>query len=462
MKRANLIAVLAVAAPLLVANVPLGCSTKSSGASSPDAGSGYVFRDPQSCRPCHEQHVADWEGSMHSYAVKDPIFQALANVQASDFVGEGGQFCTECHTVPGFLQNETPILKGPGGQMIQKTTGLSVAASAGVPCDVCHSATQVLKSQNAELLFEPNGRVHGPFANAQPSDFHEAVGSPLHTTGDLCAACHNVKLPFNFKDVPLESTGLEWNEWRSMGGDKQCQDCHMPLRGTGPVVDGGPDRPLHAHTFVGVDIALIDHPDKDRQLTLVKALLAASVELSVVLATDAGGKTTGFRASLKNLAGHSVPSGVSSERRMWLEATLKDAGGTVAYQTGMLGADGNLMDGYPEHSTTPKGDPDLWWFGGLVTNPGSPQTNHIVAFPHQADGVIEQLLKPMATATKDFAFPMLAPGAYTLTVRVLFRSVQPYFMHALEIHPVAKLDPILKTRVPILPMAEKTSMFVLP
>ena len=462
MKPGNALAAVAVVLPLVIANVPLGCSSKSSGETASDAGPGFVFRDPQSCRQCHEQHVADWEGSMHSYAEKDPVFRAIADVQASDFVGEAGQFCTECHTVPGFLQNETPIINGPRGEKVQRTSGLSVAASAGVSCDVCHSATQVLKNVNAQILFEPNGTVRGPFDDAQPNDFHKSVFSPLHTTGDLCAGCHNVKVPFNYKDVPLESTGFEWTTWRSMGGEKQCQDCHMPERARGPAAPGGPDRTLHTHTFVGVDVALVDHPDKDRQLAAARDLVTKAVELGAVLVADASGKTTGFTASLKNVAGHAVPSGVTSERRMWLEATLVDGQGTATYSTGMLDANGDLMDGYPEHTTTPAGDPDLWWFGSILTNSGSTETNKIVTYPHRADAVIEQMLKPMATDTKSFAFPSLASGAYTLKLRLLFRSLQPYFMRALERHPLAKLDPALKSRVPLFTMADKSISFTIP
>ncbi len=463
MRIGNALAALGVLASLVVANLPLGCSSKSSGDTpASDAGPTYVFRDPQSCKQCHEQHVAEWEGSMHAYAEKDPVFRAVADVQASDFVGEGGQFCTECHTVPGFLQYETPIISGPGGQKVQRTADLSVAASAGVSCDVCHSATQVLTNVNAQILFLPNGTVRGPFPDAMANDVHQSVFSPLHTTGDLCAACHNVKLPFNFRNVPLESTGFEWNTWRSSGGDKQCQDCHMPERGIGPAAKGGPDRKLHTHTFVGVDVALTDHPDKDRQLAAVKDLVTKAVELGAVLVTDASAKTTGFTASLKNVAGHAVPSGVTSERRMWLEATLTDGQGVSVYRTGMLDPNGDLMDGYPEHTMTPNGDPDLWWFGSIVTNEASTLTKKIVTFPHQGDAVVEQMLKPMATDMKSFAFPALAAGSYTLKLRLLLRAIQPHFMRALERHPIAKLDPALKARIPLLTMAEKMLAFTVP
>ncbi|GAC1364885.1 MAG: multiheme c-type cytochrome [Polyangiales bacterium] len=444
------------------ASLGAGCHASSDPAQ-PDTHGAYVFRDPETCRPCHEQHVKDWEGSMHAYAEKDPIFRGIADVQASDFQGEAGQFCTECHTVPGFLLGETPIVNGPGGQHLQKTSGLSTVAERGVSCDVCHSATAVLRDENAELLFKADGRIRGPIDEPVPNPFHESQVSGLHLSGRLCSACHNVKLPFNYKDITLEGTGFEWAEWgKKPGNDKQCQDCHMPVRGTGPAAKGGPDRTLHAHTFVGADIALVDFPDKARQLDLVTKLMASAASLDGEVLLDGSRKVSGFRASITNLAGHALPSGVTTERRVWLEAKVTDAMGVVRYQTGTLDARGDLMDGFPEHSITPDGDPDLWWYGSLVTNSASTAKSKIVEFPHRADAITTNLIGPNATVTKTFALPGLTAGSYTLTMRLLFRSIPPHFMRALEEHPLVKLDPALEKLVPILEIATRSIAMTVP
>jgi hypothetical protein len=420
-----------------------------------------VFRDPETCRQCHPDHVAEWEGAMHAYAEKDPLFIAIDNIFQNDFDGEGGQFCTQCHTVPGFLGNETRVFMDSNG-FTQITPGLSTIAQHGVSCDVCHSATALDAPFNGQLAFVPDGNVRGPLTDAMPTTAHGNIESELHRNGNLCVGCHNTQLPITAAPVPLEQTANEWQLYRDGGGDKLCMDCHMPARMGQAAVDG-PMRTVHAHTFVGADIALIDFPNAAEQRTLVEQLMAQSATLTDTLVQDASGTVTGLSATIKNLAGHALPSGVTSERRMWLEVTLKDAGGAVRYQTGMLDANGDLMDGIAEHSVTPNGDPDLWWFGAILFSVAADtHVKQIVVFPHRATGITTQFLDPLASATRTFNFPALAAGSYTLEVRLLFRIFQPYFMRALATSVVDAIDPALAARVPTFVIASDAMSFNVP
>lgn len=453
----------ALALSIIVAALA-ACSSKEQPAQpAPDTGidhSDLVFRDPETCRTCHAEHVRQWEGSMHAYAATDPLFHGIADVMTVDFGGElaSAQFCTQCHTVPGTLRGETVLEKGPGGVPTIKTQGLSKIAQMGVSCDVCHSAARVAESFNANIVFEPNGTIRGPFGGALATDAHPSIESPLHRTGELCAGCHNVVLPGGpGRTVPLESTGTEWKEWKSKGGTKECQDCHMPARGRGPVAPGGPDRELHAHTFVGVDVALVDgFPHKDEQRALSEKLLAGAVKLAAKK-VDAG-----LEVSLENLAGHAVPSGSTTERRMWIEARVTAATGEVVFQTGMLDANGDLMDGFPEHTVNPAGDPALWWFGSFVTATAASAPKKLVVFPHQATEIEERLLRPMQTATHTYMLPALKAGTYSARVRLLYRPLQPFFFRELEKHFVVKLDPALAQRATQYVMSETTLGFEQP
>lgn len=445
----------------IAAVVLLGCSTKEPAPASDGGGAAaLVFRDPETCRRCHAQHVSEWEGAMHAYAAKDPVFHAIADLQASDFGGEAGQFCTQCHTPPGFLLGETRVEK-EGAVFRQRTEGLSKVAQAGVSCDVCHSATQVLRPTNAELLFQADGVIRGPFADPIPNEFHSSVGSALHVSGKLCAACHNVKLPFNFKDVPLESTGIEWeNEYLAKGGDKQCQDCHMPSY-EGRATPDGKVRTLHRHTFVGVDVALIDDfPHKDEQRALVQKMLEGALQLNTALQKDVTGRVTGVSVSLRNLAGHAVPSGVTTERRLWVAIDVTDGGGKSVFRSGHLDANGDLMDGIAEHSLDPGGDPSLWVFSSIVKK----KNGELTEIPHRADEIIENLIRPHATVTKTYAMPATLPsGSYRVAVKVQFRAFQPFFLRLLEKHQLTKLDPRIRERVPLMTMAQQALTFeVLP
>lgn len=376
-----------------------------------------VLRNPDSCRECHPDHVADWEGSMHAYAVVDPVFQALNRVKTLDHAGEAADFCTQCHTLPGFLAGETTVTLGDDGIWRQNTTDLSAVAKRGVSCDVCHSITSVVTPNNVGYAFQLDGTVRGPFGDGVPTEFHAQAESPLHRTGEVCIGCHNVLIPDGNEGALVERTGAEWQEFIAGGGTESCQDCHMPAR-TGRAATEGPEREVHAHTFVGVDLALIDDfPDQERQRALVEDMLASAVDL--VAEPIAGG----VRVSLTNRAGHAVPSGVASERDMWLAVRVVDAAGAeVASDV-------------------------TWRFGARLLADGNE-----TLFPHLADGIEEAMLPPHGMASRDFSFA-LPPGTYGIEVELLFRAFKPEFLQALEEHEIGALDPSVRARVPVMTMA---------
>ncbi|MDQ3037120.1 MAG: cytochrome c family protein [Myxococcota bacterium] len=416
-----------------------------------------VFRDPQECRDCHPEHVRDWEGSMHAYAMVDPVFHALADLVASDFEGQAGQLCTQCHSVPGFLGNETVVSRAPDGQFEQRTEGLSPVAQAGVSCDVCHQIAEVLAPQNANIRLVPDGTVRGPFADPQPNAFHASIESPLHRSGEVCTGCHAFVLPIVGREVPLETTAHEWrDEYLAGGGERSCQDCHMVAREGRAAVDG-PMRTIHAHTFEAVDIALVDFPDRERQRGLVEALLRTAVEMDVTVMADPLRAEVGLR----NLAGHAVPSGVTVERRMWVELQLvRDEGGEVIWSTGVVATDEDLPDGIDERPN----DPALWWFGTLALDterPGVPP--EVIELGHRASAVETRLLRPHERQTRTIEVPLApAAGAYTLRARLLMRPMQPHLLRTLERLRVRPLAPGLIEQLPIFEMAAREVAVVVP
>jgi hypothetical protein len=411
-----------------------------------------VFRDPQQCRECHPQHVADWEGSMHAYAEVDPVFRALADVVASDFQGQVGQLCTQCHTVPGFLGNETVLFRAPDGQFAQRTAGLSPVAQAGVSCDVCHQITAVRSSMNGGIVVSPDGTIHGPISDPMATNAHASVDSPLHRSGQVCVGCHSFVLPIAARPVTLENTSHEWqNEYLAGGGDQQCQDCHMPTR-QGQAAVGGPTRTVHAHTFAAVDVALVDFPDRARQRALVDDLLSRALGMTVAFEHDASGVVMAANVTLTNHAGHAIPSGVSVERRVWVEMTLENVTtGAVVWSVGGLDPNGDLMDGLQGRTL----DPNLWWLGTIAYDDDlSPPI--VVTFSHRATRVEEHLLRPFGVETRRFVLPTLATGRYELSTRVLMRPMQPHFIRALEMRRVRPLAPGLLDVLPTFVMASET------
>jgi hypothetical protein len=411
------------------------------------------FRDPAECAECHPQHVADWEGSMHAYAVVDPVFHAMADFAAIGFEGEHGQFCTQCHTPPGFLAGETFFFETEGGWVEQRTENLSVVGGHGVSCDVCHSVTGILAAENGQLEYTPDGTARGPIDDPVANDYHASVGSALHRDGDLCTACHNVNVP---PGVEFENTGLEWKAYIEGGGTETCQDCHMPAY-MGTAATEGPERMVHAHTFVGVDIALVDDfPHRERQRELVEAMLRSAADLAATPWSDDTG--AGFEVTITNLAGHALPSGATTERRMWLRAVVSDADGAVVWETGQLDANGDLMDGITGNSLDPTGDPPLWWFGSLALS----SNDQPLEFSFFVEKLEERTIPPHRQAVRRFDLAALPPGTYTVAITLQYRAFQPHLLQMLADYPLVQLDEGLIERVPIFTMADADLVLTLP
>lgn len=65
-----------------------------------------------------------------------------------------------------------------------------------------------------------------------------------------------------------------------------------------------------------------------------------------------------------NYVGHSLPSGVTAERQMWIAIVARDQASQVIYQSGQLDANGDLMDLHS--SLNPNADPALTVFRQLM------------------------------------------------------------------------------------------------
>jgi hypothetical protein len=91
----------------------------------------------------------------------------------------------------------------------------------------------------------------------------------------LCGSCHDVVTPGG---VHLERT---FDEYKSSlfaqleQGFETCAGCHMPGReGRAAEVTGAPTRTVHEHLWPGVDIALSEFADRERQRRAVECELA--------------------------------------------------------------------------------------------------------------------------------------------------------------------------------------------
>lgn len=327
--------------------------------------SSVPFNAPEVCGECHEQQYREWNGSIHSLAFKDPVYQGEL-VKAVKAVGhEISRQCEGCHTPVGVVTGE---VKGPG------LTGLSSIALQGVSCDVCHSVsgtthwqTPSHEPENGSLILSPGvdsaqGQQlikRGPSAPSEEcgGGFHECVQSGLHLQADLCAGCHQV---YHYDaHFPLEATYLEWKHGPYAQKTVLCQDCHMVDIDTFKKVADQfyhPERNEYRHYFNGAnfllsylsaaaakragDAELAEQMMKQYGMAVERLQSAAGVELQPVYAN---GHLAELQVRVKNLrAGHNLPTSLTNVRQMWLEVTAKDETGRVLLTSGSVNADGTL------------------------------------------------------------------------------------------------------------------------
>jgi len=319
------------------------------------------------CGECHEQQFREWNGSIHSLAFKDPVYQGEL-VKAVKAVGhEISRQCEGCHTPVGVVTGE---VKGPG------LTGLSSITLQGVSCDVCHSVsgathwqTPSHEPENGSLVLSPGvetekGQVlvkRGPFKPSAEcgGGFHECVESGLHLQADLCAGCHQV---YHYDaHFPLEATYLEWKHGPYAQNTVLCQDCHMVEIDTFKKVADQfyhPERSEYRHYFNGANFLLsflgsaaakragnaelAEATMKQYAMAVERLQSAAGLEVTPAYHD---GRLTEVQVRVKNLrAGHNLPTSLTNVRQMWLEVTAKDQDGRVLMSSGSVQADGTLPD----------------------------------------------------------------------------------------------------------------------
>lgn len=326
------------------------------------------FTEPETCAGCHEDKYKEWNGSLHSMAFVDPVYQGELNKAVKAVGHDISRQCEGCHSPAGVVTGE---IKGPG------LSGLSAVAKAGVSCDICHSIsalnhdkTPTKEPENGSFVIKPgedgkDGNAvlikHGPL---KPSDecgggFHECRQTEFHEKADLCASCHQV---YHYdKHFPIEATYNEWKHSPYAQKDIHCQDCHMV--GSDAFVKVAdtmtkPERKDYRHYFNGANYLLYylgsqaaqKAGDKEQAARMmaqydmaVKRLQkAAELEIEPVYRK---GALAEVRVRVKNMrAGHNLPTSLTNIRQMWLEVVAKDEKGEVVLATGAVGPDGSLAD----------------------------------------------------------------------------------------------------------------------
>ena len=122
--------------------------------------SNVPFNDPKKCSGCHSKQYREWNGSVHSLALKDPVYQGELNKAIKAVGHEISRQCEGCHSPVGMVTGE---IKDAGN------AGLSDMALAGVSCDVCHSISGVThwqtpshEPENGSFIMSPGVETKVP------------------------------------------------------------------------------------------------------------------------------------------------------------------------------------------------------------------------------------------------------------------------------------------------------------
>ncbi|MCL1139266.1 multiheme c-type cytochrome [Shewanella pneumatophori] len=328
------------------------------------------WRDSNTCKGCHPRQWNGWQGSMHSIAFIDPVFQAEWAMGEKETNGAAKNLCGGCHTVLGTV-TQTVEFKSESGKFGGFTT--QAIANQGVSCEVCHSVvdtnmqhTAMGEHGNASLEIANDKVKRGPFDDAKPRG-HKAEYSELHTKSEFCANCHNVFNPVH-DNFALEHTYDEWKKSPYAAADIQCQDCHMvPVETAMRVADemlpakkleehrlggkaarGGPVRSLvHDHGFVGGNAVIapllgVKNGQAHADEAVKRLKSAAALEAKVTGSANAPVlEVTVFNRR----AGHDLPTSLTFIRQIWLEVIVRDVNGKELLRSGTLTAENALPEG---------------------------------------------------------------------------------------------------------------------
>jgi Zn-finger protein len=240
------------------------------------------------CGRCHRAILDAWKTSAHARAMESPLFQQGLERTEADFGADAQKKCLGCHS---------PISVLTGDRLLRQKVSWE-----GVTCDYCHSIRGVSTAGvNPKAKVEFSLIKSGPLKDVV-APVHGAEFSPVHTSSDACAPCHEYR---NSLGLPVLTTFSEWKKSRYGKEGKTCQSCHM-YRVAGNVVDPKVKKSsvakVNLHQMPGSHS--LDQLNKTIKARLTSAREGDQLKVSVEMANVA--------------AGHYVPTG-SPMRQLIME-----------------------------------------------------------------------------------------------------------------------------------------------
>ena len=396
------------------------------------------YQTSASCRICHEKQYAQHQESLHARALSDPAFQAqyfkelLPLAEGRPELGKEADRCIACHSPLSFQKS-----KGHTGPIREFDDNFT-----GVICDFCHrvGAYKGARPGSGNFMSSPGDLKFGPFKNVK-SEWHHTYHE-LQTKSELCAICHN---DVNHLGLEIKSTFTEWQASTYPKRGIQCQDCHMNTQGFltdgRPVYESGKasvmtvgssaDRPvIYSHRFPGT-----------RAGTQTESAL--SLDLKIDQASVAPGEEVAIRLEVTNRnAGHSLPTGSTDLKLLWLELSVGTPGGSVLIPATAATAEapygvagGGAFDAQILGADVPAGSRI---YRSIFVDAAGAQT---LASYEAARIIFDNRIKAEERRAEHYVFrvPRDTRGPLTFTARIRYLAYPGSFARALAIPPAAPL-----------------------
>ena len=404
------------------------------------------FESAETCKQCHPNHYDEWSGSMHAYALKDPLWYALHSKEQAHSQKNGedlGQFCIMCHSPSAFLTNAIP---DPASLTYESSDILDPLILEGITCSTCHAVVQASPMTNVDkttgnfsaidYFFNTDSVTHvkyGSIEDPVSSAYHHSEYNNIYRESKYCMGCHNLSID----GVGVETTFEEWNNTPYQAMGFECQTCHMrSYEGYAVdtmIVQGAPLRNnLHRHNFAGIDQALTEFEQEDAQREAIYDLLSTAADIDIVSNIPDSvhsGDTLTFAVSIANNAGHNLPTGVTFSRQLWLEVVASSNGNTF-YESGHLDESRDLHDFYVDPSR--QEDPDLALFNTVLYNAAGDSGLRNVSVErmvHKSDYTIPTSASKIVSY--EIAIPEDVSNDLNISARLRFRALPPFYLREL-------------------------------
>jgi len=409
----------------------------------------YDLQDPVNCSGCHPEQYEEWNGS--------PMQQGGINLWLYDIYdgsgtpgGMGGfvyerdsvhlahaphSDCAPCHQPVPWVKTKDP------NQGLDDLNNLSVGATHGISCDVCHKIAHVdedkmdypgLFPQQTTFTKPPlgTGGMHEPVMYGVLGDtmYADPLMRPSYQpqlTAAMCTTCHQDTNDHDddgiFGDPGSIVSEPTWDEWSTSEYSNPasphyatCVDCHMLPTGKNyaSTVSIAPFR--DAEAMGGHDVRGTTPRYLENACEMDMSVNRIGTVLTVEVAVD------------NNRTGHSLPTGVTVRNMILLVEATRDSDGAALTHTGSqtihdLGGVGLPSQGY--YAGLPG---KLFGKHNLDINGAGP------TFYTEATAVLfDTRLPALTTDNTTYTFDVPAgTGPVSVRARLIYRRSYPFLTDA--------------------------------